>query len=105
MWEKDEPEAAPAEAEEEEAAGAASSGGARETMEVVVSDMTDANGMYVQVGMTAGVWGGARSATLAGLRTGSFKRTGLGAVEHSWGGSRQGRGWPRCTGEPAGRPL
>ncbi|PSC71228.1 hypothetical protein C2E20_5281 [Micractinium conductrix] len=49
VWEKDEPEAAPAEAEEEEAAGAASSGGARETMEVVVSDMTDANGMYVQI--------------------------------------------------------
>ncbi|KAL4429360.1 hypothetical protein ABPG77_005134 [Micractinium sp. CCAP 211/92] len=49
VWEKDEPEAAAPEAEEEAAGAANGSAGARETMEVVVSDMTDANGMYVQV--------------------------------------------------------
>ena len=51
VWEKDEPEAAP-EPEEEGAAGATNgSAGARETMEVVVSDVTDANGLHVQVGV------------------------------------------------------
>lgn len=49
VWEKDEPEAAAPEAEEEAAGTANGSAGGRETMEVVVSDMTDANGMYVQV--------------------------------------------------------
>lgn len=54
VWEKDEPEAAAA--DEEEAAGAATNGsaGTRESMEIVVSDMTDANGMYVQVGAGSG---------------------------------------------------
>lgn len=50
VWEKDEPEAA-AEAEDE-AAGSSANGGApgtRDAMEVVVSDVTDANGLYVQV--------------------------------------------------------
>ncbi len=56
MWEKDEPEAA-AEAEDE-AAGSSANGGApgtRESMEVVVSDVTDANGIYVQVGAVLGL--------------------------------------------------
>lgn len=51
VWEKDEPEAA-TEAEDE-AAGSSANGGApgtRDAMEVVVSDVTDANGLYVQVG-------------------------------------------------------
>jgi hypothetical protein len=52
VWEKDEPEAAAAATEEEESAAAAASGGgggSREKMEVVVSDVADANGIYVQV--------------------------------------------------------
>lgn len=50
MWEKDEPEAA-AEGEEEAAGTSANGGapGARDAMEVVVSDVTDANGLHVQV--------------------------------------------------------
>lgn len=58
MWEKDEPEAA--EEGEEEAAGAAANGapGTRERMEVVVSDVTDANAIYVQVGVMYACAGG-----------------------------------------------
>ena len=52
VWEKDEPAPAPAEGEEEGSAaanGSGASGGSREQMEVVISDVTDANALYVQV--------------------------------------------------------
>jgi hypothetical protein len=52
VWEKDESEAAAA-ADEEEAGGAANGASAgRESFDVVVSDVADANALYVQV------WGG-----------------------------------------------
>lgn len=60
VWDKDEPEAAaPAEEEGEGGSGATANGGSaeREHFDVVVSDVTDANALYVQVGcLAAGRW-------------------------------------------------
>ena len=58
VWEKDEPAEAVEEEDDEGAEGegaangsgaAAASGGSRERLEVVVSDVTDANAIYIQV--------------------------------------------------------
>jgi hypothetical protein len=67
VWEKDEPEAAAPEAEEEGAGAANGTAGGRERMEVVVSDVTDANALYVQVrGPLSRAWGWAQPPRVPG---------------------------------------